>query len=336
MLDSFFHRLWQALIDVPIALATLAIFVSAGTIRFCLFRRTHFTVYEFLRYCLPFSSWCSNSARVDVYVFFANKILSKAYAWLVPATLIGASYLSGACLSSYLPHATTSTPNVITYAWCSLCLFLVSDFTYFLTHYLEHHVAILWEAHKVHHSATFLNPLTARRVHPLAFVFEELTNAGFTGIVVGFFTVVIDFNLIDIFFLYLCASKIPAIVTLDILKHSHFSFGYGPLEMILISPRIHHLHHSCKPEHLNRNFGVKLVVWDRIFGTFYKPQKDEEMIYGLFNQEEQNYHSIWTVYANPVVGIWNIVSRRTHPAQLLETSQVKHVDVDHLSDRHRQ
>lgn len=40
---------------------------------------------------------------------------------------------------------------------------------------------------------------------------------------------------------------------------------------------------------MDKNYGGVLIIWDKIFGTFEKEQKDEAIIYGLvFNQPSFN------------------------------------------------
>nr|WP_216092588.1 sterol desaturase family protein [Candidatus Marithrix sp. Canyon 246] len=45
----------------------------------------------------------------------------------------------------------------------TLSLFIFSDLTRYLLHRLLHSIPILWEFHKVHHSAKVLNPFTFYR-----------------------------------------------------------------------------------------------------------------------------------------------------------------------------
>lgn len=39
---------------------------------------------------------------------------------------------------------------------------------------------------------------------------------------------------------------------------------------MVVTPQFHRVHHSIEPEHQDRNFGVVLSVWDRIFGTMHR------------------------------------------------------------------
>ena len=46
-------------------------------------------------------------------------------------------------------------------------LFLAYELGYWFNHWLSHKVPLLWEFHKVHHTAEVLTPLTNFRVHPV-------------------------------------------------------------------------------------------------------------------------------------------------------------------------
>ncbi len=48
-----------------------------------------------------------------------------------------------------------------------IAIILAADLGFFIGHYLTHKVPLLWEFHKVHHSAPVLNPLTNYRFHPV-------------------------------------------------------------------------------------------------------------------------------------------------------------------------
>ncbi|MGI9367986.1 MAG: sterol desaturase family protein, partial [Ruegeria sp.] len=40
-----------------------------------------------------------------------------------------------------------------------LVFYLVVDFIWFYVHYLQHKIPVLWQFHKVHHSAEVMHPL---------------------------------------------------------------------------------------------------------------------------------------------------------------------------------
>jgi sterol desaturase/sphingolipid hydroxylase (fatty acid hydroxylase superfamily) len=74
--------------------------------------------------------------------------------------------------------------------------------------------------------------------------------------------------------------------------HLNFRFSLGPFMMWLNSPQYHRIHHSTLPEHMNKNFAGMLPLWDIIFGTAYKPDKDEfTLVTGL--PEGDKPKNIW-------------------------------------------
>jgi sterol desaturase/sphingolipid hydroxylase (fatty acid hydroxylase superfamily) len=57
--------------------------------------------------------------------------------------------------------------------------------------------------------------------------------------------------------------------------HANLRFRSRWLEAFLVTPRIHHVHHSIDPRHRGRNFGSLFCIWDRMFGTFFDPDDVE-------------------------------------------------------------
>jgi hypothetical protein len=42
----------------------------------------------------------------------------------------------------------------------------------------------------------------------------------------------------------------------------------GWLEYILVTPSHHRVHHSSNPKYLDKNMGMLLIIWDKLFGSF--------------------------------------------------------------------
>jgi sterol desaturase/sphingolipid hydroxylase (fatty acid hydroxylase superfamily) len=53
------------------------------------------------------------------------------------------------------------------------------------------------------------------------------------------------------------------------------------LDRVLISPTLHQVHHSYAPEHLDKNYGGMLAIWDLLAGTLYVPGNNETLTFGL-------------------------------------------------------
>jgi hypothetical protein len=41
------------------------------------------------------------------------------------------------------------------------------------------------------------------------------------------------------------------------------------------------VHHASNPKYLDKNMGMALIVWDRLFGTFVEEDPHEPVRYGL-------------------------------------------------------
>jgi sterol desaturase/sphingolipid hydroxylase (fatty acid hydroxylase superfamily) len=151
--------------------------------------------------------------------------------------------------------------------WGWAALFLGTEFAYYWFHRASHRVRWLWATHAVHHSATHFNLSAAIRL-------------GWTGQLTGAF----------VFFLPLAwigfsPIAIGAMLTMGLLYqfflHTALPVRLGPLEWILNTPAHHRVHHACNEACLDKNYGSVLIVFDRLFGTFAAPPRDEPLRFGL-------------------------------------------------------
>jgi sterol desaturase/sphingolipid hydroxylase (fatty acid hydroxylase superfamily) len=131
---------------------------------------------------------------------------------------------------------------------------LVYDLLYYGMHRWSHRNRYLWAFHAVHHSPTRLVPYTSWRLHIVDVIYVDFA-IFFGQLILGRFTMWAWLPLAVILF---------AVV---MVEHSETNWSYGPLDKILVSPRIHAIHHSAEPQHHDRNFGMMFSFWDRLFGT---------------------------------------------------------------------
>jgi sterol desaturase/sphingolipid hydroxylase (fatty acid hydroxylase superfamily) len=204
----------------------------------------------------------------------------------------------------------------------TLTLFVVDDFLKWLVHWTFHAVPELWEFHKVHHSAEVLNFVTADRHHPVETIATSaLTTFAFgvvNGIFIGFFGDMLTVKTIMGANAFLFAFNICG----GALRHSPFWVSFGPgVERWIISPAMHQIHHSNKPEHFDRNYGGSLAVWDRMAGSLHIPKGREIEGYGI-GEETKEFRALEVIYLRPFVLALNIFKARfknaerdTKPAQ---------------------
>jgi sterol desaturase/sphingolipid hydroxylase (fatty acid hydroxylase superfamily) len=71
----------------------------------------------------------------------------------------------------------------------------------------------------------------------------------------------------------------------DGLAHLNTRVSLGRFSLCIQNPQYHRIHHSIEPQHRDKNFCRMLPVFDVIFGTAWKPGKDEFPKTGLDSGE---------------------------------------------------
>lgn len=72
------------------------------------------------------------------------------------------------------------------------------------------------------------------------------------------------------------------------LNHSNLEVNLCFLERLLITPRLHRLHHVYETS--EKNLGTVFKFWDQLRGTFIRPEPDEKSV---FNNGETGYPQGW-------------------------------------------
>lgn len=147
-----------------------------------------------------------------------------------------------------------------------ILLFLATDFIWYWYHRLAHEINLFWAVHVVHHQSEDFNYTVSARIT----VLQAFVRTGFWSILplIGF----------------------PAgMITSVLLVHGLYPFfihtrligNLGLPEYIFITPSHHRVHHASNEKYLDKNYGDVLVIWDKLFGTFKKEEKNEDIKFGL-------------------------------------------------------
>ena len=153
-------------------------------------------------------------------------------------------------------------------------LLVLSDLGFYVAHRLFHAVPALWRFHEIHHSSEQLDWLATFRVHPV----DQIVNAAIIavpGIALGFSP-----GALAVYGLVYRAHSM--------LLHSNVKLNLGWLQGIVACPTYHHWHHAEEREAYDKNFGGQLVIWDRLFGTFYHPSRLPHR-YGVKSEIPRDY-----------------------------------------------
>lgn len=148
-----------------------------------------------------------------------------------------------------------------------IALFFIEDFMFYIQHLLDHYSRFLWAVHVTHHSSEEFNLTTGFR----SSVFQPIYRF------IYFIPVVfIGFHPIDIIFMYSLTQTYGIIVhTKYIKKLPAF------IEAIFVTPSHHRVHHASNVRYLDKNMGMCLIIWDKLFGTFQKELNEDPVIFGL-------------------------------------------------------
>lgn len=251
------------------------------------------------------------------YWLHPQSILDYKYfvvAWLIKTHLLMPLILSAKTVTTLIFNGLTYVhaplllplPNWTIATIYTLMIFIFGEFSRYWLHRWLHTNPFLWQFHKVHHSATLLNPITFYRVHPLENLLFGLRYALSVGMVTGICLWLFgtQLNIITIF----GANALVAMFSLigGNLRHSHIYLGYPKwLEMWFMSPAQHQLHHSVSCGH--KNYGGYLSIFDnwhntQAFSQDYAPPD----IFGLTKKTDKHHRSIGNLLLQPFFdcGAW--------------------------------
>src|SRR5258706_11696503 len=157
--------------------------------------------------------------------------------------------------------------------------FLLLDLTFYWWHLANHRVRFLWRFHNVHHLAPDLDVSTGFRFH-----FGEVAMSAVFRVV--------QVTLIGV--------SLPAFAAYEIVfqantlfHHSNVRLPIGLerlLNLFLVTPRMHGIHHSQVRREANSNYGVVFPWWDRLHRTLGLNVPQAEIVTGIpgYSRPEDN------------------------------------------------
>lgn len=133
---------------------------------------------------------------------------------------------------------------------------LLLDYTNYIWHQLNHQLPWLWRFHNVHHTDMELDISTAWRFHAGEVLASILFRGGMIVLIGASPLTVIAYEI-----LFEMATA---------FHHSNWRLPFGlekNLSKIIVTPRMHGIHHSIVLRETNSNYSVILSCWDRMHGT---------------------------------------------------------------------
>jgi sterol desaturase/sphingolipid hydroxylase (fatty acid hydroxylase superfamily) len=266
-------------------------------------RRQRRSFRDFMRHVFPRGTTQHPSARADFLFWLSRHIFIPFFVVPLGLSTYAAGHAAYSALSLIFGPAQNPTHHAgpLTLVAFTITMLLAYDLSYYIYHRLQHTVPILWELHKVHHSAQIMIGVTKDRVHPL----DALMNLWWDGLIPGLMYGIWLFFVLDpvevtVFGMSVYALR-NVLLMQDFIRHTHWKLSYGKwLNEVFLCPHWHQLHHSVAREHWDKNFGLTLSIWDRMFGTLVVPKPGEDFEFGLPNNEHDEYQSLYRLHVLPL------------------------------------
>ena len=160
---------------------------------------------------------------------------------------------------------------------------VVGELWSYIVHRAMHKFPVLWTMHSFHHSAETLSIITGAR----HFWLEDAIHTAFLPVLAIIFKISPGMTA-TIAALYL----VP-----EALVHTNVRLSLGRFALVFNNPQYHRIHHSLEPQHRDKNFCRMLPLFDVIFGTAWKPGKDEFPKTGVIGENTTGFVDglIWPV-----------------------------------------
>jgi sterol desaturase/sphingolipid hydroxylase (fatty acid hydroxylase superfamily) len=151
--------------------------------------------------------------------------------------------------------------------WLSV---LLMDYTLYWWHVLMHRVPVLWRSHRHHHHDADLDVSTALRFNAIEMLWSVPWRVG-QILLIG----------------------VPArsLATWSSLTGAEVMFHHSNLRLpramdralawVVVTPRMHGVHHSNTLSHQHSNFSSGLALWDRLHGTAGPRPPQHRLVMGL-------------------------------------------------------
>jgi sterol desaturase/sphingolipid hydroxylase (fatty acid hydroxylase superfamily) len=176
--------------------------------------------------------------------------------------------------------------------FAAVATLVIQSLTAYATHVLYHRSSWLWRFHRVHHFDTAVDVSTGLRHHPLELVLTLLIDSA----------VAVAFGLLPLaLMMYGIAEAIFAL-----FSHANIRLPGEmdrTLRAILVTPRIHAVHHSAHQPETDSNYGTVLTIWDRLFGTYSDLRADspEAITFGLMELQDHRAADLWWQLKSPAI-----------------------------------
>jgi sterol desaturase/sphingolipid hydroxylase (fatty acid hydroxylase superfamily) len=266
--------------------------------------------HRFLWFVLQRRILLHPSSVLDYKLYATNSVL---FFTVMGAMVVGSGFWTELTLAGlrlmFGIGATGGTPRWWLFVLTTTVQVIALDFGYWLAHWSFHRSAVLWEFHKVHHSAAVMTPATEWRQHPVELIAFPLVFGLTAGVSYGVIVYLFGPGAQALGLFGQNVILLAHLATFHHIRHSHVWLPFtGLWGKLLHSPAHHQIHHSASEQHFGKNLGFLLSIWDWMFGTLYMPNRRERLVLGI-GAEGATHDRLSRVYFQPLIKAWLVIAR---------------------------
>jgi sterol desaturase/sphingolipid hydroxylase (fatty acid hydroxylase superfamily) len=166
--------------------------------------------------------------------------------------------------------------------------FLILDYAYWWWHWVNHMIPFFWRFHNVHHTDLDMDVTTAARFH-FGEIFFSIAFLSAVVVVSG----VAPLTFITFFVVFEGAVA---------FHHSNLRLPIELeriLNLIIVTPRMHGIHHSIVQRETNSNWGTIFCWWDKLHRTLRRDIPQDAITIGVAAYRDEHELTLAKLWALP-------------------------------------
>ena len=170
----------------------------------------------------------------------------------------------------------------------TLMAILVFDGWMYLWHRANHFIPFLWRFHRMHHSDREMDVTSATRFHIGELILSSVLRLGVI--------LLLGLNLWQV--------VLYEVILLPVIQFHHSNVNLPErwdrwLRVLIVSPNMHRIHHSCLQPETDSNFSSIFSFWDRLAHTFRLRADASTIKLGLFEFDDRQWQTLWGMLKTP-------------------------------------
>ncbi|HEY6071276.1 MAG TPA: sterol desaturase family protein [Chthoniobacterales bacterium] len=170
----------------------------------------------------------------------------------------------------------------------TVATFVVMDYAYWWWHWINHMVPFFWRFHNVHHTDLDMDVSTAARFH----FGEMIFSTAFLSLALALFGI----------------APLPFVVFFIVFEaatcfhHSNWRLPIALeriLNLVIVTPRMHGIHHSIVERETNSNWGTIFCWWDKLHRTLRRDIPQDAITIGIAAYRDEKDLTVGQLLALP-------------------------------------